>query len=62
MATVDQVNAAERRVSRAKDTLRAYVSRPITEPVDVAHKNRLIAECREAWNEYLLLLENLVPS
>ena len=62
MATVEQVNAAERRFTRAKDTLQAYVSRPITEPVDMVHKNKLIAECREAWNDYLLLIENLVPS
>jgi hypothetical protein len=62
MATVEQVNAAERRFTRARTALRAYLSRPVTERVDVNYKNRLTADCQQAWNEYLLLLCDLVPS
>lgn len=61
MSTIAEVNAAEQRMNEARDALHACLARPLAVPVDMTERNRLINELREATNNYLLLLVDLVP-
>jgi hypothetical protein len=55
------VVAAKERMERANAALLAYAERPSTEPTDPAKHKRLIAELRQASDEYVTLIAQLRP-
>lgn len=52
MSTIEEVKAAEGRMKKAQDALRAYVDRPAGER-DVKLHGRLAAELKSATDDYL---------
>ncbi len=59
MSTIEQVKAAEKKMSEARGALLAYTERPQSEPQDILRHHNLAKALKEATDDYMRLVLDL---